>query len=140
MNLVTFNFIQTPAGAVTLKAILSFHIAQGTYNSAFLLTSGNSNIVSLYEEGSAMIKASTDDGVISLNGDTVVVHADLISNNGILHVIDRVMDLPLITGPPSVETDRPSPPNTPLPASASSISVPFLWVGCLATTLIVAAC
>ena len=146
VNSVTFDFLQSAAGELTLNSILSFHIAPGTYNSASLLSKENSNIASLYAEGVAMIMVSTsDDGAVVLNGDTGVVRGDVVSNNGILHVINQVMSLPVITGPPSVETP-PSPPDTSTtssPVSASFVFRPSLWtgwLGWLSTTLLALAC
>eukprot|EP00977_Amphora_coffeiformis_P011433 scaffold2767_cov177-Amphora_coffeaeformis.AAC.7 len=142
VNPVTSNLLQTPAGVFTLNAILSYHIAPGTYNSAFLLSSGISSIASLYAEGAAIITVSSDDGAVLFNGDTGVVRADVVSNNGILHVINKVMSLPVIAGPPSVETDPPSPTPTTPPVSASSVFGPSLWtgwLGWLVTTLMVIA-
>ena len=109
-----FDFLQSEAGRPTTQAILNFHIAPGVYSFADLLSFGDlATVASFYRNGHALIQVSQN-----VNGTTVLlsdrqppiplIYADVLANNGLLHLIGDIMPLPVI-----VATDAPSSADSP---------------------------
>jgi uncharacterized surface protein with fasciclin (FAS1) repeats len=90
-------FAALPAGTLdgllkdpeALKKILLYHVVSGkvTSDQVVKLTSANS------VEGSP-IKISVKDGKVYLNDSAMVVTADIETSNGVIHVIDKVIQPP----------------------------------------------
>ena len=106
-------FAALPAGTVEallndipkLTEILTYHVVSGNAHSS-TLTAGSVDTLN-----GAPVEISTDNGVMV--NDATVVAADILANNGIIHVIDKVILPPpddMMTEPPaSEETEVPAP-------------------------------
>ena len=90
-------FVKLPAGTVetllkvenlaTLKDILTYHVVAGRYTSADL----SDGLVLKTVEGKTLTFHKDAAGHITINGKAMVQTADVISRNGVTHVIDTVL-------------------------------------------------
>ena len=90
-------FAKLPAGTVenlikpenkaTLVGILTYHVIPGAWKAADL-KEGDSMVTTV---NGKELKISKKDGMVWLNGSAKVEIADVISSNGVTHVIDSVM-------------------------------------------------
>ena len=90
-------FAKLPAGTVenlikpenkaTLVSILTYHVIPGAWKTADL-KEGDSMVTTV---NGKELKISKKDGMVWLNGSAKVEIADVISSNGVTHVIDSVM-------------------------------------------------
>ena len=90
-------FAKLPAGTVenlikpenkaTLVSILTYHVIPGAWKAADL-KEGDSMVTTV---NGKELKISKKDGMVWLNGSAKVEIADVISSNGVTHVIDSVM-------------------------------------------------
>lgn len=80
-----------------LNAILSNHVISGVSALSSGLSNTYVNTVATFSDTDSNLSLyiNTDDGV-SLNGNSKVIKADIIANNGVIHVVDAVIDLPTI--------------------------------------------
>jgi len=69
-----------------LADILTYHVVAGSYTSADL-TDG----LTLTTVNGAELMFTVEDGVLMINGEAMVETADVISSNGVTHVIDTVL-------------------------------------------------
>jgi len=95
-----------PASKATLAKILKYHVVSGSSTSAGDLTEGANVLKTLQGAKVTVTKAANGDVTI---GDTKVTTADQVADNGMVHIIDKVLI------PPSTSTDASTSPN----ASAS---------------------
>jgi transforming growth factor-beta-induced protein len=89
-------FAKLPAGTVdtllmtknlsTLKDILTYHVVAGAYTTADLM---NGQVLTTVEGKTLTIKKVN--GVISINGSVMIETPNVISSNGVTHVIDTVL-------------------------------------------------
>ena len=89
-------FAKLPAGTVDtllkanmkadLTSILTYHVVPGRYAAADLKDG-----MTLKTVNGATLKVSNVNGVVKINGAAMVQTADVISSNGITHVIDTVL-------------------------------------------------
>jgi uncharacterized surface protein with fasciclin (FAS1) repeats len=89
-------FDKLPAGTVTtllkadmkadLTSILTYHVVAGRYTAADLKDG-----MTLTTVNGATLKVSNVNGVVKINGAAMVETADVISSNGVTHVIDTVL-------------------------------------------------
>ena len=94
LNLSDFD---TEAENETLAKILSYHVAMGSVMSSSI-TSGM-EVNSLIQEP---ISVSVFNGSVILNGEALVTQADVMTSNGVIHVINKVLMPPSMSpqGPP----------------------------------------
>ena len=94
LNLSDFD---TEAENETLAKILSYHVAMGSVMSSSI-TSGM-EVNSLIQEP---ISVSVFNGSVILNGEASVTQADVMTSNGVIHVINKVLMPPSMSpqGPP----------------------------------------
>jgi len=80
-----------------LNAILANHVIVGASALSSSLTNSYANTAATFgdTEENLSLYINTDDGV-TLNGTSNVVAADIIAINGVIHVVDAVIDLPTI--------------------------------------------
>jgi uncharacterized surface protein with fasciclin (FAS1) repeats len=89
-------FAKLPAGTVDslikpdmkadLTSILTYHVVAGRYTAADLKDG-----MTLKTVNGATLKVSNVNGVVKINGAAIVQTADVISSNGVTHVIDTVL-------------------------------------------------
>ncbi len=89
-------FAKLPAGTVDnllkpdmkadLTSILTYHVVAGRYTAADLKDG-----MTLKTVNGATLKVSNVGGVVKINGSAMVQTADVISSNGVTHVIDTVL-------------------------------------------------
>jgi transforming growth factor-beta-induced protein len=87
-------FAKLPAGTVEallkdiprLKAILTYHVVSGRVYAADVVKLSSAPTV----QGDS-IKVAVDMGAVKLNGSTTVVMTDILTTNGVVHVIDSVL-------------------------------------------------
>ncbi len=89
-------FAKLPAGTVDtllkpdmkadLTSILTYHVVPGRYTAADLKDG-----MTLKTVNGATLKVSNVNGVVKINGAAMVETADVISSNGVTHVIDTVL-------------------------------------------------
>ena len=89
-------FAKLPAGTVDtllkpdmkadLTSILTYHVVAGRYTAADLKDG-----MTLKTVNGATLKVSNVNGVVKINGAAMVETADVISSNGVTHVIDTVL-------------------------------------------------
>lgn len=101
----TVDFLQTEGGRSTLISILRYHIleeglvipsvqvSKTRVGTLFGLTIG--------------IEISEENGII-LNGQATVVRADILANNGIVHTINEILDIPTSEPPTNSPTTNPT--------------------------------
>ena len=102
----TLQFLGSPPGAETLEAILAYHVV-GSVIPSMAIPEGETYLTSL--EGSELLVVNNGTS-ITVNDATVVV-PDVLALNGIVHVIDSVLDF-LPTAAPTLS---PTAAPTPLP-------------------------
>lgn len=79
-----------------LNAILANHVIIGTSAVSTSLSNSYVNTAAEYETGAPLsMYINTDDGV-TLNGISSVTIADIVATNGIIHIVDTVIDLPTV--------------------------------------------
>ena len=76
-----------PENKATLVGILTYHVIPGAWKAADL-KEGDSMVTTV---NGKELKISKKDGMVWLNGSAKVEIADVISSNGVTHVIDSVM-------------------------------------------------
>jgi uncharacterized surface protein with fasciclin (FAS1) repeats len=94
-------FAKLPAGTVDsllkpdmkadLTSILTYHVVAGRYTAADLKDG-----MTLKTVNGATLKISNVNGVVKINGAAMVQTADVISSNGVTHVIDTVLMPPKV--------------------------------------------
>jgi uncharacterized surface protein with fasciclin (FAS1) repeats len=94
-------FAKLPAGTVDtllkpdmkadLTSILTYHVVAGRYTAADLKDG-----MTLTTVNGATLKVSNVNGVVKINGSAMVETADVISSNGVTHVIDTVLMPPKV--------------------------------------------
>ena len=94
LNLSDFD---TEAENETLAKILSYHVAMGSVMSSSITNGMEVN--SLVQEP---ISVSVFNGSVILNGEALVTQADVMTSNGVIHVINKVLMPPSMSpqGPP----------------------------------------
>ena len=94
LNLSDFD---TEAENETLAKILSYHVAMGSVMSSSITNGMEVN--SLIQEP---ISVSVFNGSVILNGEALVTQADVMTSNGVIHVINKVLMPPSMSpqGPP----------------------------------------
>ncbi len=103
-----FTAFTNPNGN-NLVQILSNHVIVGTTALSANLTTGYVNTAATFgdTDNNLDVFINTDGGV-KLNGISNVVKADIIATNGVIHVVDAVIDLPTVVdfalADPSLET------------------------------------
>lgn len=87
-------FARLPAGTVeallkdipTLKSILTYHVVSGRVYAADVV-----KISSALTVQGTSIMIAMDMGAVQLNGSSTVVASDILTSNGVIHVIDSVI-------------------------------------------------
>ena len=82
----TVETLLKPENKATLVDILTYHVVAGRYKSTDL----NDGLVLTTVEGKTL-KFTKVNGTLMINGSTMVETADVISTNGVTHVIDTVL-------------------------------------------------
>ncbi len=94
-NNAAFTAFTNPNGN-DLNAILSNHVIVGAATfSAGLSNSYVSTAAEFAANENLSLYINTDDGV-TLNGSSNVVLADIVASNGVIHVVDAIIDLPTV--------------------------------------------
>ena len=79
---------QLLADKVKLAAILKYHVVSGKVLAADVVKLDGKTVTTL---NGAAIKIAVSGGTVSLNGDTKVTKTDIVTSNGVIHVIDKVL-------------------------------------------------
>lgn len=81
-----------------LNSILSNHVIVGSTALSSVLENGYANTAATFNDtdNNLSIYINTDNSVVTLNGTSKVVAADIIATNGVIHVVDKVIDLPTV--------------------------------------------
>lgn len=85
----TVESLLKPENKAKLTAILTYHVVPGAVKAEQVTKLTEAKTVN-----GAMIKVSTHDGKVMINGATVV-KADIPASNGVIHVIDKVILPPM---------------------------------------------
>ncbi len=93
-----FDEFTNPAGN-DINQVLSNHVVVGTVGVSTALETGYVNTAAVFNgEADANLSLFVDtDGGVTLNGQSNVAIADIVAANGVVHVVDTVIDLPTIT-------------------------------------------
>jgi transforming growth factor-beta-induced protein len=89
-----FAEIVVPTDVPVLTDVLTYHVLPATVGSTAAVAvaeSGDPNVATV--EGSD-VALSLPGGVLTLNGSAAVTYADIETDNGVIHVIDTVLELP----------------------------------------------
>lgn len=79
-----------------INNVLSNHVIVGAAAHSSALSNSYVSTAATNEDGDALsLYVNTDEGVV-LNGSSTVVLADIVTSNGIIHVVDEVIDLPTV--------------------------------------------
>lgn len=90
----TVTSLQQPENVGTLKTILTYHVVPGTYTSADLKVMASKGETLKTVQGGVLTPVVSDGGVAlkDVKGNTIMVEtADVISSNGVTHVIKGVL-------------------------------------------------
>lgn len=82
-----------------IAQVLSNHVVVGTVALSSGLSNSYINTAAVFNgeaDAPLSLYINTDDGVV-LNGSSTVAAADIVASNGVVHVVDTVIDLPNIT-------------------------------------------
>lgn len=82
----TVDTLLKPAMKADLTSLLTYHVVPGRYTAADLKDG-----MTLKTVNGATLKISNVNGVVKINGAAMVETADVISSNGVTHVIDTVL-------------------------------------------------
>lgn len=82
----TVESLLKPEMKKDLTSILTYHVVAGRYTAADLKDG-----MTLKTVNGATLKVSNVNGVVKINGSAMVETADVISSNGVTHVIDTVL-------------------------------------------------
>lgn len=114
----------------TLMNIFQAHVFPGVYYSTNLTTDQNVTIESTAGTNVTLQK-DPNTGAVTVNG-TNVVQANILTNNGVIHLIDSILGFPTVAAPganpsenPSGEGPFPSPTNMPS-SSVITAAIPNL--------------
>ncbi|MBE15748.1 MAG: fasciclin domain-containing protein [Dokdonia sp.] len=93
-----FDEFTNPAGN-DINQVLSNHVIVGTVGVSTALATGYLNTAAVFNgEADAPLSLFVNtDGGVTLNGQSNVAIADIVAANGVVHVVDTVIDLPTIT-------------------------------------------
>ncbi len=108
--------------------VLSAHVVNGSYTTADLLnmTQGG-NTTTLSTLAGENLTVSANGSVLNVNNAMIIV-PDISASNGVVHIIDKVLGLP-VEGPapttPAVVTPEPTmPPGVVLPPTTPAVDIP----------------
>lgn len=87
----TVESLLKPDMKASLTSILTYHVVPGRYTSADLKDG-----MMLKTVNGATLKITVVNGVTKINGSTMIETADVISSNGVTHVIDTVLTPPKV--------------------------------------------
>lgn len=90
----TVNALQQPENSATLKSILTYHVVAGTYTGADLKVMAAKGEMLTTVQGQMLMPVMEDNmlKIKDAKGNTVNIEtADIISSNGVTHVIDTVL-------------------------------------------------
>ncbi|MEZ4803748.1 MAG: fasciclin domain-containing protein [Gelidibacter sp.] len=94
-NNTAFSAYTNPNG-YAINNVLANHVVVGATATSDGLSNSYVTTAATNSDGDALsLYINTDDGVI-LNGTSNVVVADIIATNGVIHVVDAVIDLPTV--------------------------------------------
>ena len=81
-----------------LNAILSNHVIVGTTALSSGLADGYVNTAATFNgtDTNLSMYINADNNAVTINGISSVVKADVIATNGVIHVVDKVIDLPTV--------------------------------------------
>ena len=82
-----FAAVTLPEDQETIDAVLAYHLVSGPTLAADL--ADGATLTTL--QGEEIVVTIDDDGQVVLNGTAVVVRADLVGSDGVVHVIDAVL-------------------------------------------------
>lgn len=128
------DFLTSDAGKEALVETLQYHFVPKNLPAVNLeagpveTTSGASIVVSMM---------SMD---VFLNGDSKVEKADVLANNGLIHMISKVLQIPPSSAPTVSPTDVPTSPTSPptdVPGSAHTVSMGLVGTIGLVLALVV---
>src|SRR5690606_31771686 len=94
-NNTAFSAYTNPNG-YDVNNVLANHVIVGATATSNGLTNSYVTTAATNSDGDALsLYINTDDGV-KLNGMSTVIAADIIATNGVIHVVDNVIDLPTV--------------------------------------------
>ena len=94
-NNAAFSAYTNPNG-YALNNVLANHVIVGAAAASSGLTNSYVNTAATNADGDALSLYVNIDNGVTLNGISNVVKADIIASNGIVHVVDAVIDLPTV--------------------------------------------
>jgi len=81
----------------TLAGVLAFHVISGSVRAGDLANGYQPTLATGPNEESLSLQINVDGGV-TFNGEAAPVTTDIIANNGVIHIIDKVMLAPNVVG------------------------------------------
>ncbi|MDB5183447.1 MAG: beta-Ig-H3/fasciclin [Candidatus Saccharibacteria bacterium] len=90
----TVTALQQPENVATLKKILTYHVVPGTYTSAALKVMAEKGQTLTSVEGEVLTPSVVNGKIVikdANGGSSTVETADVISSNGVTHVVDTVL-------------------------------------------------
>jgi len=115
-----------------LNSILANHVIVGATALSGGLVNGYVNTAATFNgtERNLSMYINTDNSMVTINGKSEVVKADIIATNGVIHVVDKVIDLPTV-----VDFAIADPNFTSLVAALTRSDLTFDFVGTLSTPI-----
>jgi uncharacterized surface protein with fasciclin (FAS1) repeats len=112
----TLDDLLKPENKDTLASILTYHVVSGNIPASAVTTSD----VPTFQGEDLSIQVS-DAGVVRINDAATVVQTDVLANNGIIHVIDAILEIPSVSSLPAASSaDTPAAPSADTPAAPSA--------------------
>ncbi|MGV6845452.1 MAG: fasciclin domain-containing protein [Lutibacter sp.] len=115
-----------------LNAILSNHVIVGATALSSGLANGYVNTAATFNgtDTNLSMYINTDNNAVTINGISSVVKADIIATNGVIHVVDKVIDLPTV-----VDFALADPNFSTLVSALTRSDLTFDFVGTLSTPI-----
>jgi hypothetical protein len=145
-NNAAFNASAAALGGLPpneLEAYLQHHVYNGLLFSSALTAGSSATVVAA--DGTELVLAKTAAGAVTVDG-ARVVQADVLTKNGVIHVIDRVLSPGQVPDPSAVTTGaRPTatgtataaPQTTSRPSSAGPLKPALGFVAAVLLSLVV---
>lgn len=84
-----FSGVNLPSNPTTLRNLLLYHVVPGRYSAADLLQRNGQTLTTVAGQP---LRISVVNGRVVLNGTTTISQADIPANNGVIHVINSVLN------------------------------------------------
>lgn len=104
---IELDFLRSDGGREALESILSYHVLLSVLPTTVLLEGSTMTVPSLYQDRAVnLLKESSTSTLV--NGVVRILEADILANNGIVHLVDDVLSVPVTRAPAVASTVAPT--------------------------------